>query len=356
MMTPGQTCAECGFPASGFSPVCPECGAARVAPRIVPRRRAAFGAAYRAGSRPSSLLRGGQVGAAGGCIGVTLLGVEGFVGDFRVAVVLSVIMAAVLLVLVTLLLVWSRRTRPYIPFVALALVAGVSLMRAVATDLAAFAERRIQAREIAARRGQTGLQAFLEGTEPGWEGCPVERVKPAFVEYERQVAARHGWNLTAPPPAWATPRYAAAAGSHPEVARYFAGSRDFDEEMRERSPEWLGEHLAEAARSAGRSEAQVHAMLLQCAGGPFAEIDRYWVLEKAAAEAGLEYHRYLVSVDSRVHYDAGLRAAMFDRERDLQHARRLARRFDERVAAIGAHETAHGFGPSPSPARSPSSR
>jgi hypothetical protein len=342
MTMANQTCAQCGFPASGFSPVCPECGAARAA-RMAPRRRAAFGAAYRS-SRPSSLLRGGQVGAAGACVGLMLLGVEGFVPDFRVAMVVAVVMAAVLLMLVSLLLVWSRRTRPFIPFVALALVGGISLMRAVATDLAAFAQRRMMERRMAASgngSGQVGLNAFLQGAEGGWDGCPVERVKPAFVEYQGQVAARLEWDPNATPSAWPTPRYVAAAGEHPEVGRYMAGLRDFAEEMRGRSPEWLGEHMAEAARSAGRSEAQVHAMLLQCAGGPFREIEQYWVLQKAAAEAGLEYHRYLVSVDARVRYDARLRTAVFDRERDLERARRLARHFDERVAAAGAEESAH---------------
>src|SRR3954468_732401 len=181
MTMASQTCAECGFPASGFSPVCPECGAARVVPRTVPRRRAAFGAAYRA-SRPSSLLRGGQVGAAGGCVGLTLLGVEDFIGDFRIAMVVAVVIAAVLLMLVSLRLVWSRRTRPYIPFAALALIFGISLMRAVTTDLAAFAQRRMEERRIAASRGEAGMRALLQGTEPGWSGCPLEGVTSDFVE------------------------------------------------------------------------------------------------------------------------------------------------------------------------------
>lgn len=341
MTMASQTCAECGFPVSGFSPVCPECGVARAA-RMAPRRRAAFGAAFRA-SRPSSLLRGGQVGAAGACVGLMLLGVEGFVPDFRVAMVVAVVMAAVLLMLVSLLLVWSRRTRPYIPFVALALIAGISLMRAVTTDLAAFAQRRMMERRIAASGGEEGMRAFLQGTEPGWSGCPLERVTPDWVEYQRQVAARHGLNPGTPPSAWATQRYAAAAGSHPEVGRYFADSRDFAEEMRERSPEWLGEHLAAAARSAGQGEEQIQAMLLQCAGGRFTEIEQQWARQKTAAEAGLEYHRYLVSVDARVRYDARLHTLVFERERDLARARRLARRFDETAAAVRAQEAALGF-------------
>jgi very-short-patch-repair endonuclease len=269
----------------------------------------------------------------------------------------AVVMTLGQLGLVSVFLVWSRRTRPYIPFVTLALTVPLFFVRVAVEELAAAANTRFRAeREADAalrRRGWAadGASAFgapsfgggLAGPFAEWQQCPVERIGPEYGQYQREVSARRGVPPGFSPSAWPTARYMATAGAHPEVGRFLAQMRGFATEMRDGSPAWLAEHLAMNARSGGLSQAQIDEVLARCARLRFPAIQRYWTLQRAAADAGLEYHRYLVAVDGRVHYDAERDAAIFDRERELARARRLANRFDEKVAAIRAEASAQGF-------------
>jgi hypothetical protein len=91
-------------------------------------------------------------------------------------------------------------------------------------------------------------------------------------------------------------------------------------------------HAREAGVRSGMLRAYVEGMNRGVAG--FAESEPL-VWADSTASAALAYHRFLVSVDARVSYDAERDMAMFDREADLERANAL----NGRVASAAARLT-----------------
>jgi hypothetical protein len=241
-------------------------------------------------------------------------------------------LAAVPLVLSTLFLVWSGRTRRYIPFVALGL-AFVSTAGRVSTN------REEVDRELSRTRGLMSALADSAGRGVGDRSSSAPPSSPdakllwatnrALAEapaHLREVADQHGVDPDNLPAAWGTSRYMANATSHPEVERYWQGYRDYLAVFQEGFPGWLQSRVAAHAREAGVPSGTLRGYLEGMSRGAESAQLEPLTWADSTASAALAYHRFLVSVDARVSYDAAQDMAMFGRDADLERANELQAR------------------------------
>jgi hypothetical protein len=300
-----STCLRCAGPVSEITRRCTRCGAERPPPARRREWERSRSAASYVGAAVFAFL----------CMVVPLL---------RVALMASV-----------LLLVWHPRTRRLIP-------AGALLIVAVWYVGLSAAEWRW---ERAAGPGQGS--AFREGTrgrpEAGAATAPSRsgrglawvssRYEAELERFSSAAAVRAGVELAEPPLAWHTAGYAAAASQHPDVERYWKRDAAFTGEMRRTLPAWSDSTLRALAREGGMTGPQVDAVLKGREGGMAAPAR--WALQQAADSAALAYHRYLVSIDDRVSYDAGSDRAIFARPAELGRAKLLEQRMQAAFRELG---------------------
>lgn len=150
--------------------------------------------------------------------------------------------------------------------------------------------------------------------------------------YSREVGARHGIDPDKLPEAWGTSRYMADASQHPDVGKYWEAYVAYMNEIRRTYPAW-GEAriqaLGKQARLSGRYRDQMVSGMRQS----MTRQDQFAAPSQAAA-AALDFHRFLVRVDDRVHYDARSDMAMFDEDADLNEANRLQARVNAAAQAV----------------------
>jgi hypothetical protein len=163
----------------------------------------------------------------------------------------------------------------------------------------------------------------------------MNRALAEIPEHMREVGGRHGIDPDNRPAAWGTSRYLAGATSHPEVERYWRGYRAYLADYREGFAGWLKSRTAAHAREAGVRSGALRAYV---EGMDRSDLDVTQLESRAWADstvsAALAYHRFLVSVDARVSYDAERNMAIFDREADLERANSLQRRVEKAVEML----------------------
>jgi EAL domain-containing protein (putative c-di-GMP-specific phosphodiesterase class I) len=127
------------------------------------------------------------------------------------------------------------------------------------------------------------------------------------------------------------------------VGRYWEGLRACADEIRRTLPSWRDSTFGTLRREAGMTRRQIARLGRPSGDDDGDELDR-WSLEAAMADAALAYHRYLVSIDGHVSYDARRGVAMFDRQDELDRANLLEQRMQatihERNAYIERHRAA----------------
>jgi hypothetical protein len=142
----------------------------------------------------------------------------------------------------------------------------------------------------------------------------------------------------------------ASATSHPQVERYWRAYKAYLADFGEGYLAWLESRVTAHAREAG-----VHSRVLRGyvdgmreGGAGFAESEQLaWA--DSTATAALAYHRFLVSVDANVSYDAAQDMAMFDSEADLERANALQERVVNASATLiraqeaGRRRSMHGL-------------
>lgn len=239
-----------------------------------------------------------------------------------------------------LFLVWTRRTRSYIPFAALGL-AVMSLIGQLS------GHRQEVDSEVSQTHAQ--LNALLDTTgdlvapsassrpPTSQDGKMIWALNQTLGEvsaHRAMIAAKHGIDPDSLPPAWGTAQYQANAASHPEVGRYWTAYRSFLAEYRTAYPAWLRARLGHHARVAGLRADVLRGFERGVAEGSTAQAEEIYSLNDATAAAALEFHRFLVSVDARVQYDAESGRAMFTREADLARANELEGRVNTAAAAL----------------------
>ena len=269
--------------------------------------------------------------------------------------------AAAPLALAALFLAWSHRTRPYIPFLAVAILflgvignADAALEERDRERIASQEDERLareeRDRELSQRRilvsawmdsSGSGMRALPGGgtAAPPWDdraalAWAVNRVIRELPAYRREVAARHGIDPDQPPSAWGTARYAANASAHPEVERFWRGYRAFHADYVEGMSGWLRARAREHVRAADVSPDMLEASMREVeeeADGLEMEASEW---ADSAAAVGLEIHRFLVSADARVRYDGRRGKALFESDADLRRVNRLDRRFKAAVTAL----------------------
>lgn len=244
-----------------------------------------------------------------------------------------------------LFLVWTRRTRSYIPFAALGL--------AVMTLLGQLGGARQEVdREVSQAHAQLDALADTTGglvapsatsrppaSQNGKMMWALNRTLGEIPAHRAMIAAKHGVDPDSLPPAWGTARYQANAARHPEVGRYWTAYRGFLAEYRTVYPVWLRARLEHHARAAGLRADVLRGFKQGIAEGNTAQAEEVYSLGDATAAAALEFHQFLVSVDARVQYDPESGRAMFTRETDLARANELEARVNTAVAALTRAQT-----------------
>lgn len=229
-----------------------------------------------------------------------------------------------------LFLAWSRKTRRYIPFLAVAFAFLTASGRAQ-MDREEVARELTRTRGIAAALADTAGRSVVEGSSsapPESEHAKLvwimNRTLAELPAYEQEVARRHDFDPRNPPAAWVTPRYTASATSHPEVEQYWRGYHPYLKNYRDGLPGWLKSRVEVHAREAGVRSGALGSLLkgMSQGGAGLAESEALaWA--DSTASAALAYHRFLVSADARVSYDAAGDMAMFDLKADLARANAL---------------------------------
>jgi hypothetical protein len=341
-------CHRCAGPMSPITRRCTRCGAAR--PRY------AFGMAR--ADRAPEMLRIAQVVALAACVGLPLLapaapGRETTDAAFRFGAALGTALAALLLA--SLPLAWWRATRRFIPFATLVVVAGITFLRIVFLGVMGYerARRAEMDEQVAGLRGVTAALTDTSGAalpvDPAGPPPAASRAKSVwvlrrfmgeFVRHVRQDEARYGVEDPDAPAVFNTSRYMASAGAHPEVGRYWDGVRGSSAELRRTLPAWTDSTLRALGREAGMTRFQIDRMMEDRARSAGDGPNR-WTLQEELAAAALAYHRYLVSVDGRVRYDAGRDMALFDREDELARANLLEERMRAAAHELDAYADRH---------------
>lgn len=150
--------------------------------------------------------------------------------------------------------------------------------------------------------------------------------------YSREVGARHGIDPDRLPEAWGTSRYMADAGKHPEVGKYWEAYVAYMDEIRRSYPGWCEARIHALGRQA-RLSGRLRDQMIQGMRQSLERQDQFAPAATTAA-AALDFHRFLVRVDDRVHYDADRDMAMFDEDADLEEANRLQARVNEAAQAV----------------------
>jgi hypothetical protein len=255
----------------------------------------------------------------------------------------------VAMLLAAVFLVWSRRTRPYVPFLGV----GIALLSTMGNAASARDEqaRGDVEREVAQTRSIVSALAdttgtivpVVDGSKPprGERAVMVWAMNRALSElpaYKQELAARHGVDVDRLPPAWGTSRYMASASAHPDVGVYWEGYRAYLADFRREAPEWLQTRMVEHARQGGVRPAALRGyadgVREGVAGSQMDVIDR----AGETVAAALEYHRFLVAADARVSYDADRDMALFDNDADLERATRLQDRVTTAADALNRAE------------------
>lgn len=306
-----------------------------------------------AGERPVSVgMRVAQVVAVLFCVAISFAGAdwetilargggvaEAYAGGEALGYLMGSAMAPFLVS--ALFLAWSGKTRRYIPFAAVTLV-FLSVVGRAGT------RREEVDREVSRTRGM--VTAFRDSGGPGVEDGPstsppetedaklvwaLNRALAEVPAHLKEVAGRYDVDPDHLPAAWGTARYTANATLHPEVERYWTGYQAYVADFRGSYPGWLKSRVTAHAREArvrpGMLHAYVQGMDRGMAGLTESET---LVWADSTASAALAYHRFLVSVDERVNYDAARDAAMFDREADLARANALHDRLASAAARL----------------------
>jgi hypothetical protein len=340
-----QSCPECGRPLSDVARRCPKCGNALEPVAAAPYPydpRPAASLPWERSPRTRVPVRLAQ----GGCVLICLL--LGLITTPPAEDSYEMLGQAIGVVVGPLLfgalfLGWSRRTRPFTPVLA----AGFALVAALGNagremERAGLAQeertreetqRKLLVKALMDDSAGTGAAGLLPdgGAAPPQDDqaaltWALNRVLADAPAHRREVAARHGIDPEKPPAAWATPRYTASASAHPEVERYWEGYRAFLADYRQGAPGWIRAQAAEHIRWAG-VEPDMSAGFMEGMEEMAGRV-RNESIERAdsVAAVALEIHRFLVSVDARVSYDAKRDMALFDSDADLRRVNRLDRR------------------------------
>jgi hypothetical protein len=356
-----STCLRCGGPVSEITRRCTRCGAERLAPR----QRYAFGFAPPADRAPRppgggarTWLRAGQALALAAAVGIAMVGVAfapGYDETFSITLAVAVVITGIALMVVSAFLGWWRASRPFIPFAGLVFVGFITFARMVFAGVVGYEQaRRAEMDEQVAgfREAASSLTDTVDAFTGGDPGPPpsgakarelwvLRRFMRELDRHLREVGERRGVEAQDAPEVFNTARYVAAAGSHPEVGRYWEGRSGYAGELEGTLPAWTDSTLRALCREAGMTRPQVDRVLAQrgeaAAHGP----DR-WALERQVADAALAYHRFLVSVDGRVSYDARRDRAMFDLQDELDRANLLEQRMNATLHEYQATLARHG--------------
>lgn len=296
-------CLRCGGPVSEITRRCTFCGAERLALglRKLGWEREPSTSSYVTGAVFAFL-----------CLGLPLL---------RMALPVS-----------ALLLRWHPRTRRHI-------AAGALLITAVwtiALSAEGWSKKRMASpgEGAAFREAPPGRPGSGTGGGIAWVGSHYEA---ALQRFANATAVRAGVELAEPPLAWQTARYASAASRYPDVERYWKREAAYAGEMRRRLPAWSDSTLRALGREGRITGPQVDAMLKGRDGGVAAP--ERWALEQAVDSAALAYHRYLVSIDARVSYDATHDRLVFDRQAELDRVDFLEQRMQAAERELNAFMT-----------------
>lgn len=231
------------------------------------------------------------------------------------------------LLMSALFLAWSRKTRRYIPFLAVVIV-FLSASGRAQMDREELDRELTRTRGMMTALADTSGRGVVDGPSPAPPESEhaklvwiMNRALAELPAYEQEVARRHDLDPRNPPAAWGTPRYTASATSHPEVEQYWRGYHPYLKNYRDGLPGWLKSRVEVHAREAGVRSGALGSLLkgMSQAGAGLAESEALaWA--DSTASAALAYHRFLVSADARVSYDAAGDMAMFDLEADLARA------------------------------------
>jgi hypothetical protein len=233
-----------------------------------------------------------------------------------------------------LFLGWSRRSRPFIPLLAVVFAFFSTLFAVVKSGV-----RQVEVREQRTLLGDYAA-AVADSAAPaafGPEAIPASaearkvwvhrRLLFDLLQSKNEVAARHGVTLGEPPAPWMTPAYMANASAHPQVERYWKGVAAFTAEWKAMHVDWYIGRTRAVGREAGLSGPEIEAMVADVRRAS-SQTQEELANQEALASAALDLHRYLVSVDRRVEYDVRRDMALFNRDAELGHARRLRRHVD----------------------------
>jgi hypothetical protein len=245
--------------------------------------------------------------------------------------------------------IWRASTRPYLPIVG----ALIGLVTA-GTDMARERDEREQARQ-SFDEVRSSVELLLEGGSPGSLSSPseppadraarmvwaVNQIFATLPQLVDSIGRFHGVDLENPPDALGTARYLANAGSHPEVEQYWIRMAAVSEDIQEHLPALISAKARDIALRADLPPTFMGGVETGLARSQESTVAT-WALNKEMTQLGLEAHRYLVRVDSRVDYDAEADIARFRRDGELNEANRLLLRFEEAAARLEAQHHEQG--------------
>lgn len=227
-----------------------------------------------------------------------------------------------------------RASRPLVLLVAL-LSVGISACGSDAEMDAEMAQLRDAANALLDTSAATMPARSGEEPPSGKDAKAVWLLRQIITEtpmYARQVGARHGIDPDKLPETWGTSRYMADASQHPEVGKYWEGYNSYLAEMRRTYADW-GEVRIQALGRQAKLSKRDRDQIVKGLRESMTRQDQF-APAAAAASAALDFHRFLVRVDGRVHYDARSDMAMFDDDADLEAANRFQARVNEAAQRV----------------------
>jgi hypothetical protein len=215
--------------------------------------------------------------------------------------------------------VWRRSTRPLIP--GAAFIASFFLCVINSSENKRETEEQFNALQHLADSVSTPAADRPPRNDEARVLWATRKAMEDLLVHADSLARVYDVDPDNPPEEWLSPAYMADARRYPEVRTHFTRYRSFLQAYDSTMLDAITGRLRTRLLQSGLSQAQVDAFVHDGVKGATDTGERRRIkIELETVDQALEFHAYLVAVDSRVHLDEPGETAMFERDSELRHA------------------------------------